>query len=234
MEPKNVADRLFHWAGISAWVLFLGLFLSDLARASSPFEDPQRIRDAASAHARSTAGGDRVQASARLPDSRLRLKRCEQDLQTRGLGRGQRLQVQVACPGVWKIYVPVTVQMQRQIVIAKRSLRVNEIVSRSDLAVEWRDVQGNGYGSFDTLESVIGRELARPVRAGQVIQPNQLRQAVDIRKGDIVTLVSRAGPVEIRGRGRAEQDAVENTRNLSSGRIVEGYARPDGIVEIQG
>lgn len=236
--PKR-SDRLFPWAALAAWTLCLPLILGELAHAQDrAFQSHESIRMAATEHARAQAGAGRISASARLPDSRLHLQQCDQPLQTSGVSQALHAQIQVSCPGQWKIYVPVTLQREQQLVVARRSLQVGEIVAEADLALEWRALQGRGYGQFENLDAVVGRRVARPLRAGQVIQPNQLRQAMSIRKGDIVTLISRAGPVEIRGRGRAHEDAVENGRlrveNLSSGRIVEGYARGDGIVEIQG
>lgn len=239
MDFTKLSDRMFHWAALAAWALFMLMLLGDLAQAQSrAFQSHESIREAAAAHARSQSGGGRVAASARLPDSRLHLQQCDEALQTRGVSQALHAQIQVSCPGLWKIYVPVSLQREQQLVVARRSLQAGEIVGEADLALEWRPVQGRGYGQFESLDAVVGRRVARPLRAGQVVQPNQLRQAMSIRKGDIVTLISRAGPVEIRGRGRARDDAVENGRlrveNLSSGRIVEGYARGDGIVEIQG
>ncbi len=239
MDAPQLSDSLMRWTAMSVWAICLALMSGEPAQAGdSAFQGHDSIRDAAAAHVRRNAGSGRVNVRARLPDSRLHLRRCDEPLQTQGTSQGLHAQVQVSCPGLWKIYVPVTLQREQQMVVARRSLQSGEIVAEADLLLEWRSVQGSGYGQFESLDAVVGRRVARPVRAGQVVQPNQLRQAMSIRKGDIVTLVSRAGPVEIRGRGRAQDDAVENGRlrveNLSSGRIVEGYARGGGVVEIPG
>lgn len=241
MNSPDHFDRLFHWAALGAWLVFLLAMLGNIAHANSPtgtLEDPQRIIEAATRHARAEAGSGRIQAQARLPDTRLRLQRCSEELHASGRQFGQRLQVMVSCPGSWKIYVPVSLRQEKELVVAKRSLQTDEVITSADLSLEWKAIKGTGYGHFESPDGLIGRRVARPIKAGQIITPGQLRQAWSIRKGDIVTLVSRAGAIEIRSRGRAEQDALENTRlkvrNLSSGRIVEGYARTNGIVEIQG
>ncbi len=218
--------------------------LALLASLSAPqvqaaeLEDPARIQAIASAYAIQHAGPGRVDASAQLPDTRLRLPRCTQTPQASARTHGLRMQVQVHCPGQWKLYVPVVVQQHKQVVVSARSLNAHELIGAADVTLAWRQMQGVDYGSFESLEAVIGRELAQPLAAGQILKPNQLRQAPSIRKGDTVTLLSRVGSVEIRGRGKAQHDAVEHSRvkvrNLSSGRIVEGYVRPGGIVEIRG
>ncbi len=247
MDTQQRIDKLFHWAAIAAWLMFVLTLMTDLAHAQAPADEPHltspwesraHIEQVASDYAVQQAGGGRVSVRAQLPDRRLRLPRCPEPLQAQGLTRGQRLQVQVSCTGRWKLYVPVTMQQEKQLIVARRSLQTDAIVAAADLDREWRALKGSGYGHFESVEAVIGRRVARPIMAGQIITPGQLRQAFSVHKGDLVTLVSRIGNVEIRGRGRAENDALENTRvrvrNLSSGRLVEGYVRADGLVEIRG
>lgn len=213
------------------------LLVSPLAIASEQ-ESRQRIEQVASEHARTQAGGGRLQIQARLPDTRLNLPRCASQPQAESSRFSQRMQVKVSCPGAWALYVPVSITQQKQLVVMTRSLASGEIVSAADVTLNWQQIKDVSYGHFERLDGVIGRKMARPARAGQVLRPNQLRQAFSVRKGDTVTLLSRVGGVEIRSRGTAEHDAVENSavsvKNLSSGKRVQGYARGGGIVEIQG
>ncbi len=237
MKHSSLADRCFYWATALAWLAFAALFISHAAQAGE-LESRERIMAVATQYAQDNAGTGRIKAQARMPDSRLNLPRCPQAPLPSASQHGLRMQVRVSCPGLWSLYVPVTVAQEKQVIVTRRSLAAHEVVSAADVTLRWQKMTGVDYGHFESAEAVIGRKLIRPVRSGQVLQPNQLRQAWTVHKGDTVTLISRAGPVEIRGRGKAEQDAVENSRvrvrNLSSGKIVEGYARGGGIVEIQG
>lgn len=230
-------SRPFQTCVRTGLVMLIGLLLGNVALAGE-LEDPQRIQAVASAYAQEHAGSGRIQAQARMPDSRLNLPRCPQKPTASANQHGLRMQVRVSCPGLWSLYVPVTVQQEKQVVVTRRSLAAGELVAAADVQLQWITLKGIGYGQFESLQAVVGRKLIRPVRSGQVLQPNQLRQAYTVHKGDTVTLLSRAGSVEIRGRGKAQQNAVENSRvrvrNLSSGKIVEGYARGNGLVEIQG
>lgn len=236
MNSKSLLTSLPQWLRLTG--LALATLVGVGVAQAGDFEDPQRIVEVAEQHATGEAGDGRVRARAQIPDSRLRLARCPTRPQATSTGRGSRLQVQVSCPGQWRIYVPVSLDQDKQLVVAARSLQTQEVISADDLSLEWQSVTHSGYGHFESPEALIGRRVAAPIQAGQIITPAQVRQAVSINKGDVVTLLSRIGGVEIRGRGRAEHDAVENTRvrvrNLDSGRIVEGYARDGRIVEIQG
>lgn len=237
MNNSSAIDRWFFRAALVAWVVFVGLIFSDAAEAKE-LEDPERIMSIATQYAEQHAGPGRNKVQARMPDSRLYLPRCPQPPNASASQHGLRMQVKVSCPNSWALYVPVSVEQQRQVVVTRRSLAANELIGREDVELRWQALSSGGYGYFESLEAVIGRKLIRPVNADRMLQPNQLRQAWTVHKGDTVTLISRAGPVEIRGRGTAQHNAVEHSRvkvrNLSSGRIVEGYARGNGIVEIQG
>ncbi len=237
MTSHALFYRRLHWMPLLFGIAFGWLSLGGPAMASEQ-ESRERIERAASEHARSQAGGGRLQIQARLPDTRLNLPRCTQPLEAHSSRFSQRMQVKVSCPGTWALYVPVNVTQQKQLVVMTRSLASGEIVSAADVTLSWQQLKDISYGHFERLDGVIGRKMARSARAGQILRPNQLRQAFSVRKGDTVTLLSRVGGVEIRSRGTAEHDAVENSavsvKNLSSGKRVQGYARGGGIVEIQG
>ena len=57
-----------------------------------------------------------------------------------------------------------------------------------------------------------------------------------VQRGQMVTLVADASGLNVRMSGRALSDALVNQRvrvqNLSSGKIIEGVARSEQVVEI--
>jgi flagella basal body P-ring formation protein FlgA len=57
-----------------------------------------------------------------------------------------------------------------------------------------------------------------------------------VQRGQSVTLIADAGGISVRMAGRVLSDGLMNQRvrvqNLSSGKIVEGIARSEQIVEI--
>ena len=226
-----------HRVVILCWAAFIMLLVCDVASARN-LESAQRLQDTAIQYVTEHAGNSRIQASAKLPDSRLNLPECKVPLQASAGELRSRMQVRVSCPGLWSLYVPVSVSQEKQLIVTTRSLASNELIAASDVSLEWKKVADVSYGHFDSIEAVVGRKTIRPLNAGKVLRPNQLRQAAEIHKGDTVTLLSKIGSLEIRGRGTALHDAVENSRvqvrNSSSGKLVEGYSRGNGIVEING
>ena len=82
----------------------------------------------------------------------------------------------------------------------------------------------------------MGLTAARPISGGAVITNQQLVASKAVQRGQAVTLLADAGGMSVRMAGRALSDGLVNQRvrvqNLSSGKIVEGIARSEQIVEI--
>jgi flagella basal body P-ring formation protein FlgA len=64
----------------------------------------------------------------------------------------------------------------------------------------------------------------------------QLLGAKAVQRGQTVTLIADVGGLSVRMSGRALSDGLINQRirveNLSSGKVVEGIARSEQVVEI--
>lgn len=237
MTIQGTSKTSIHWVALAAWAMFMSLILCDTAYAAE-LESPQRLHAVAMDYAKAQAGGGQLNIQVGLPDSRLTLKKCDTTPEASGQKHGLRMQLRLSCPGHWSIYVPVSIEQKKQVVFAKRSLQSGDIISGNDLELRWHQMRGADYGHFVDPQAVIGRKAARNINAGQILRPTALRQAWAVHKGDHVTLVSKIGSIEIHGRGEAQHDALENARvsvrNLSSGKVVRGTCRGDGIVEIQG
>jgi flagella basal body P-ring formation protein FlgA len=82
----------------------------------------------------------------------------------------------------------------------------------------------------------VGRTAARPISGGTILSNQQLVASKAVLRGQTVTLVADAGGMSVRMAGRALSDGMVNQRvrvqNLSSGKIVEGIARSEQVVEI--
>jgi flagella basal body P-ring formation protein FlgA len=89
---------------------------------------------------------------------------------------------------------------------------------------------------MDDPSVAIGLTAGRPISSGAVITNQFLVAAKAVQRGQSVTLVADLGGMSVRTAGRALADGLVNQRvkvqNLSSGKIVEGIARSDQVVEI--
>lgn len=203
------------------------------------FESAAQITAAAEAYVGSQAGSG-VETSAAPLDPRLRLPACAQDLQTTAPAPNARsawsVAVHCSAPDPWTIYVPVRVIERRRVVVVKHPLAPGMPVTADNVAIEQRDVATLPYGYIERLEEVIGKTLRKPVMVGMALSPDAVAAPTSIRRGQDVTLVSRAGGFEVRANGHALGDAANGQRvraeNDDSHRIVEGVALDGNAIEV--
>ncbi len=100
------------------------------------------------------------------------------------------------------------VTLPGDVVVAAGPLRKGDTFRPQDVAL--KRVPGARSGkTYHSLEEVIGREAIRNVAPGQVLDPQYVALPLWVRKGDVVEVISRAGPVKIRTKGRARKDGGE-------------------------
>jgi flagella basal body P-ring formation protein FlgA len=150
-----------------------------------------------------------------------------------------RIVVELRCPdnaGRWHLYVPVRVVGTSMVAIAARAIVAGTVLTDKDIRVERRDVAELPSGYMDDPAVAIGLTASRPISSGAVITNQFLVAAKAVQRGQSVTLVAGSGAMSVRMAGRALTDGLINQRvkveNLSSGRVVEGIARSEQVVEI--
>jgi flagella basal body P-ring formation protein FlgA len=150
-----------------------------------------------------------------------------------------RTVVGVRCPGPagWSIYVPVMVESEAALVVARRSLSRGEMPSPADLTVVPRQVSGFPTQFLAQVSDIAGRRLRRPVAAGEPIPDDALAAPVLVERGQQVTVSAsitgiavRANAVALDAGGFGDRVRV---RNVASGRVIEGAIQADGSVVIR-
>lgn len=204
------------------------------------FESPERIRTVAHDYAQQLSGvGTQVEATAL--DERLRLPACSKPpsafMPQGNNGRGA-ITVGVRCeaPVAWTLYVPVRISQSMQVLVLNRSLGRGEIVTADMLSLQARDTAALPYGYLSNLSDALGKTLKRPMIAGSVLSPDAIEAQRIIKRGQLVTVFSRVGGLEVRAQGTALSDAGQGERlrveNKSSHRVIEGVVRSADTIEI--
>ena len=143
-----------------------------------------------------------------------------------------------SCPGAapWHIYVPVRVVGTAQVALAAHAIVAGSVLTANDLRTEQRDISTLPPGYMDDPAVTVGLTASRPISSGAVITNQFLLGAKAVERGQTVTLVADAGGMSVSMQGRAVTDGLVNQRvkveNLSSGKVVEGIARSQQVVEI--
>lgn len=149
-----------------------------------------------------------------------------------------RVLVELRCQGTtaWHLYVPVRIIGTASVAVAAHAIVAGSVLTASDLKVEQHDMTELPPGYLDDPGIAVGHTAARPISAGTILSNQQLVASKAVVRGQTVTLLADAGGIRIQMAGRALTDAMVNQRvrvqNLSSGKIVEGIARSEQVVEI--
>jgi flagella basal body P-ring formation protein FlgA len=166
-------------------------------------------------------------------DSALRLPACGQGLKAQPTGTST---VEVSCPdaGGWRLFVPVKIRRNQNVLILNRGISAGETLSAADITTAQRDVARIAGAALADPAAAVGRVARRTLTAGSLLSATDLVPQRLVRRGDSVALVSRMGGVEVRVAGKAMADAGENERvsveNLSSRKIVQGTVAASGDV----
>ena len=209
--------------------------------ALHPLDD---IRDAAqefvSRDLGATDEATRIQVG-RL-DPRLRLARCGSALQVAYQSQSVKLTnttVKVACSGPkpWSLYVPVSIERYEKVVILARPVAPGGTLTRADVRMDERSVNGLVSGYFTHADEVVGKQMRRSLGVGQALTRLAVLAPKLVSRGERVVMLAGTRGLEVRVQGTALMDGAAGdrirVRNERSRRVVEGILAPDGTVRVR-
>lgn len=174
-------------------------------------------------------------------DSRLKLNKCNKPL-VASLPRGSReigkTTVEIKCPGAkpWSINVPVTISVYKNILVASRTLKKGDILTKEDVRFSKHDLSKLPYGYFDNSDDGIGMELKRRIVSGAVITPSMLKKQQVVKRGQKITIIAESGRMQVRMLGEALDNGAVGDRikliNLKSRRKLEGVITSSSEVKV--
>lgn len=149
-----------------------------------------------------------------------------------------RVMIELRCqnPKPWHLYVAVRIVGTSSVAVAAHAIVMGTTLKAADLKIEEHDVAELPLGFLDDPAIAIGLTASRPIAGGAFLTNQLLVAPKAVQRGQAVTLIAAVGGMSVRMAGRALSDGLVNQRvkveNLSSGRIVEGIARSEQIVEV--
>lgn len=171
----------------------------------------------------------------------LQLERCHQPVKA-ALASVHHMQdratIDLRCQNAtpWHLYVQVRIIGTSSVAVAAHAIVVGSVLTAKDLRVEQHDISELPPGYLDDPAIAVGLTASRPISGGAFLTNQQLIAAKAVQRGQSVTLVADLRGMSVRMAGKALGDGLVNQRvrvqNLSSGKIVEGIARSEQIVEI--
>ncbi len=181
-----------------------------------------------------------VKVHVRSIDQRLRLSKCDKPLTLKLQGQTVKRNnsVKVSCQSntPWSMYVGSTVALEMPVIVSRHELPRHHIIEKNDLTSIQQDIYSLRGGYSTRFEDIIGQQLKRPLRSGNVIYNYQLQAPDIIKKGDRVTVIAKRGALSVISQGIALGNASEgeNVRieNQKSSRIIQARVVAPGTVEV--
>jgi flagella basal body P-ring formation protein FlgA len=154
-----------------------------------------------------------------------------------------RTNVRVRCVegAAWTVWVPVTVRVYGDALVAARDLPRGKPVAAEDIRIERAELTKLAAGSVLTAEMAIGRLPTRTIAAGELVRADQLKAPAVVAAGDPVRIVLVGDGFQIGADGKALAAAADGqtvaVAVVNAGqpgtRALSGIARPGGIVEVR-
>ena len=174
-------------------------------------------------------------------DPRLRLGQCDQPLtlSVREPPQGHgNLTVKTSCEGNqrWTIYVPVRVDIYAEVAVASRSLARGHLIQEADIGYQRNNLSQLGLGHVKDGARLLGKELQRPMRAGDAFRLANLGQPEVVQRGDSVIVEAQAGSLVVVAPGKALASGAVGTQirveNTQSKRIIDAEVVAAGRVKV--
>ena len=204
--------------------------------ADARWQPTETIAEAARMAAAATGVGEVETA---VIDARLKLARCGGPLEAkieRAFVRGAGT-VAVSCDGPtpWRLFVPVRAVNDVTVLVLARNVQPGEVLTAEDLSVAPRTSASLPYDYLTDRTQAVGLTIRRTQPAGAVVTAAALEAPEVVRRGELVTLTSGAGPINVKSSGVALEAARLNQRlkvRSASGRVIEGTASGPGQVRV--
>lgn len=217
---------------------------TDAATGASPL--PVAVVSQALTLAEQTAlsvapAGARVEVVAGTLDARLRLAPCSRidAFPAPGAAAWGRTRVGLRCSdgaSAWRVFLPLTVRVLAQAVVSTTALAAGTMLDASQLTLaeaDWADGQGSASADPALL---VGRQLTRALRVGQVLRSSDLRPRRHFELGDTVRVEAAGDGFNVVAEGLALTPGLEGQParvRVDNGRVLVGRPVGDNRIEVR-
>jgi flagella basal body P-ring formation protein FlgA len=151
------------------------------------------------------------------------------------------VEVGIYVRGARRLGIPVWLDVKKMqaMPVALRRIEVGETFAADNVRIERIAVE-NTQRAAVAAAGLMGRRARRPVFPGRIIEPDDVESetqaAAVIHQRDLIHLVAKVGPLEVKARGEALQEGrvgqLIQVRNLDSNATVAGRVVDRATVEV--
>jgi len=178
-----------------------------------------------------------ININVQYPANALLRSDCSQalDFEWRGYPQPGQNTLKTACAAPrWQLYVVISIQAFKEVVISAGPLARNKPLISSELGLRRMDIGSLRLGYFDDPAQLQGYLLQRTLQGGQIITPYIVRAPDLISRGDWVTIRSGSRGLVVTSKGEALKDGVLGDqiplKNLNSDTTIRAWVIAKGVV----
>jgi flagellar basal body P-ring formation protein FlgA len=246
MHPVNISLHRLSCRGARqprAWLLCvwlaMGLLHTRVAAAETAVVDGLAHEVQQLAQAAGMPPGARVEVEVGSLDARLKLAPCARI--TPYVPQGARLwgraRLGLRCDegARWNVYLPVTVKVYAQALIAVQALPAGSVVDASQLRLDEVDLAAEASPVVVRAQTAAGRTLVRALRPGQPLREADLKARQWFAAGDTVRVITQGSGFAISADGQALNPGIDGQVvkvRTEGGRVVSGRAVAERRIEV--
>lgn len=172
-------------------------------------------------------------------EPRLKLSQCErlEPYLPNGAQLAGNTSVGVRClaPKAWSLFVPATIRVSAQVLVALRAIPAGQFVQAEDIARQQRDITAFAGAALTREDQALGKRANLPIAAGAALRSEWLRAPYVVLQGQQVKLIARGSNFQVAAEGTAMANAAAGQVvgvRTPAGQVIKGVAKSEGVVEV--
>lgn len=170
----------------------------------------------------------------------LKLPQCQQPLELNDRNPEEtigRMTYSVSChqPN-WRVFVPAVVDGKQAVIMTTQGILKQAVIKSEDLKRVLLPYKQVRRGSVIHLETAVGMRTKKSIGANNILKIKDLQPPYWVFKKQQVTLITKIGSIQVKTKGIALQNAVEQqqvpVKNITSDKIVKGIVIAPNTVYI--
>ncbi len=146
----------------------------------------------------------------------LQIPRCSNEIAVafpKNANREQITSLEFTCNGnqTWHLLVPIDVQINTKVLVAKQTIPSKKIVTEDDIEFADRDKNHLFYSFFKNKNEVIGQVTTKLITAGSVLNNKNIQLPIIIHRNQVLSLVVKHKSITVTMQGIAKSDGSLNS-----------------------
>lgn len=134
----------------------------------------------------------------------------------------------------WSLFIPATITVIMDMLVSSRPLQQGQVIGSGDFSIQSGVLTQPGIITSES--QILGKVLRFSIGAGQLLKQDMLRLPYAVTQGQTVQLIAEGRGIQLRTEGQALNNAAAGQSaqvKVSSGQVISGIARENGVVEVR-